>query len=97
MITVLVTKPGTLTSADIDKLREVEIIVVEANDPNSVRWMSPSEIFDPTDMMRAALYSISKSTPSTKERFVDQLAIIGKANKAISQPNQDSGEDYVLP
>ena len=80
MVTLLVVKPGTLTELDIAKLREDQVVVVEAEEPETVRWLKPSEIFDPDDMMRAALYSINNSTDSTKARFVKQLAIISKAN-----------------
>ena len=82
MTTLLVTKPKALSSVDKTKLRKADIIVLEAEDPDSVRWLKPGEIFCPDDMMRAALYTISQSYDVTKSRFVNQLAIIAKANES---------------
>ena len=82
MKTVLVVKPGTLSPLDKASLGEDDILVVETDEPESVRWLKPSETFDPDDMLRAAIYSIGKSTHSTKERFVGQLTILAKATKS---------------
>lgn len=41
MAQILITKPGTLTKADKTKLRAVDVVVVESDDPSSVKLITP--------------------------------------------------------
>jgi hypothetical protein len=76
-LSILVVKPGSLTLPDRKKLRQIGIVAVEAEDPASVKLISPEgPALGANDMLFAAMSAIAKDRYSgnTQEAFV-KLAV----------------------
>ena len=73
MAQILVVKPGVLSKADRAKLRRIDVVAVEADDPSSVRLISPETgALSGNDMLFAAISAIGKDryNGNTQEQFV---------------------------
>lgn len=82
---ILVVKPKTLNAADKKLLREANVVVVESNDPGSVRFLqAEGPALAPNDMFWAAMTAIASDqyTGNTRKKFVANLASLCKVNDA---------------
>lgn len=89
MAQILVVRPGSLTAADRKKLRAVDVVCVEADDPASVRLIGPEGApMAGSDMLFAALSAMAAHPYSTQnEAFVKLLAkLMGEARASLGQP-----------
>ena len=79
---ILVTKPKTLNRKDKDLLRESGVIVVEAENPEEVRFLRPEADLAHGDMLYAAMQAIACGTlENQKEKFANAMAALVKANR----------------
>lgn len=77
--TILVTKPKQLNAEDKAALRKGGVIVVEAEDPDSVRFLKPNSMIGADGLLYAAMDAITRGRSSTtKEIFADQVAALTK-------------------
>jgi hypothetical protein len=89
-VNVLVTVKGALSDADKSLLRGNGVVVVEADDPSSVRFLSPElPPIDSDDLFRSALTGIvAKSGYGTAaEKFCE--ALLKAMNAKRSTPAED--------
>lgn len=97
-VSILVVKPKTLNRADKDLLREAGVVVVENHEPESVRFLSPSQAITSSDMLYAAIVAITESPGiNTAEKFTKTLGTIIKADRkreedALLAARADKGE-----
>lgn len=84
---ILVTRPGTLDQKDKELLRESGVIVVEADNPDDVRFLRPEADLAHGDMLYAAMQAIACGTlDNQKEKFANAMAAIVKANRDRIKP-----------
>lgn len=94
MAQILITKPGTLTKADKTKLRAVDVVVVEADDPAAVKLITvEGQELGGNDMLFAALSAIAgaSNSSSVAYNFAGLLRKLmsehrAEAKRAESQP-----------
>lgn len=78
---ILVTKPKQLNASDKEVLRKAGVIVIEAEDTQSIRFIKPNAEISGSDMFRAAMAGIARGNDTTTMReFSMQIAAMSKAN-----------------
>lgn len=83
MAQILITKPGTLTKADRAKLRSVDVVAVEADDPSSVKLITvEGQELGGSDMLYAALSAVALGNYDGPKRvFVETIHKLLKAHR----------------
>ena len=90
---ILITRPKQLTSRDKKLLREDGVIVIESDDPDSIRFLTPSLEPSTSDLLYAALKTIRKGSWDTpKIKLAERIADMYISNYESEQP-QRSEED----
>lgn len=91
---ILVVKPKSLNAADKKLLRESGVVVVESNDPASVRLLGcEPQPMNSTDLFYAAMKAIAsdKYAGNTADHFAKQVAALTKASSNLG-PELRHGE-----
>lgn len=80
---LLIVKPGTLSIADRELLVRASIVVVEAEDPASVRFLKPNAEVSGSDMLMAALAALRDcgSISDARQQFTVTVANLLEASK----------------
>lgn len=68
MAEILIVKPDTLTKADKAALRKVGVVVVEAANPDDVRFIRAESELAAGDLALAAMKALAKASGSNGER-----------------------------
>lgn len=88
---ILVTKPKALNAADKDLLRQAGVVVVESDDPASVRLLGcePSPM-NSTDLFYSAMMAIlNGGSQFTQAEFAKQVAAMTKAAHSKKEQRHD--------
>lgn len=56
--TILPVKPGSLNKRDKSALRKAGVIVIEHDDPSSIRLLRPAVEIDSSDLLRCAMRAL---------------------------------------
>lgn len=75
---ILPVLPGSLSQADRRELRKAGVIVIEHNDPGSIRFLRPTSELDASDMLHCAMQALNKqigqSAEAQRETFTRLVA-----------------------
>lgn len=82
---ILITEPGNISPADKLKLANNGVLVIEAKDPDKVKYISELESIDYKSIAMSALHSYSTMPCSdSRDRFVTEL------NKRLKEKENQS-------
>ncbi|MEM8801100.1 MAG: hypothetical protein AAGF55_01045 [Pseudomonadota bacterium] len=82
-VQVMMLPPGSISKADREELRSAGIVVVEIENPSSVRFVRAGYEVETSDLLSCAASAISEQsydTPNAKELFGKALAHMLSAN-----------------
>ena len=82
-MSILITKPKAVNARDKKKLAESGVVVIESENINDVRFLTPHQELDGNDLFYSALAAIAEYGGSnSKDAFIKNMAILVKANRA---------------
>ncbi len=84
MTNILVVKPGMVKRADKRLLNDSGIVVIETDDPQSIRLITPEVEFSGSELLLAALVALDSSPLSQPKE--NMIKIMRKLLEAKSQP-----------
>lgn len=86
---VIITEAGQISKEDRDKLfKEKGILVIEAKDPDKVKFLDEQVQIPSGDLVISLLDGIVSGGFSSSERFVKELRNRLKEKEAINKPQQ---------
>lgn len=77
-IALLPVKPGTMSAEDKATLREAGVVVVEHEEPETLRLLTPTAEIGTTDMLRAAMFALVDSGNASTAARADFTTFIAK-------------------
>lgn len=88
---IIFLKPGAISKQDRNMLRKEGVLVVEIDDPSSVKFVRAHAEMSSSDMLRAAMRAVTYGGSRVKEVFTNAIAEHVLASDERTTDHKDGG------